>query len=297
MSAPGRRFSRRSPGCRASEGRSASSNQARDGFLNSPHLSNHHRLMEDEAARLAGGTSIWADAALLSLAASKSGSPEVHELAVRALDAGWRQPARRAQILKAVAAIAHSPSRERVLEALKDSDPAVVSAARQAAAALRIDPNAKPGKPTGPVIAKLKTDDIVAAVLKTPGDARLGEDLFVRLNCVKCHTVKPDEPLRGPFLGNIASTYKRRELAEAVLIPSKSIAQGFVTNVFVLDDGRLVTGFVTQEAADQVTIRDIEGKELRIPTAQIEERAKQPISMMPEGLVKGDHAPRLRLAR
>ena len=35
-----------------------------------------------------------------------------------------------------------------------------------------------------------------------------------------------------------------------------------------------------------MTIRDIEGKEFEIPTASIEERVKQPISMMPEGLVK-----------
>ena len=45
-------------------------------------------------------------------------------------------------------------------------------------------------------------------------------------------------------------------------------------------------GFVSQEAADRVTIRDIDGKEHVIPTASIEQRGKQPLSMMPEGLVK-----------
>ncbi len=71
-----------------------------------------------------------------------------------------------------------------------------------------------------------------------------------------------------------------------MLIPSKSIAQGFATNQFLLDDGRTLMGFVSQEAADKVTIRDLEGKEYEIPIANIEERVKLPISMMPEGLVK-----------
>jgi putative heme-binding domain-containing protein len=60
----------------------------------------------------------------------------------------------------------------------------------------------------------------------------------------------------------------------------------FATNQFLLDDGRTLTGFVSQEAADKVTVRDIEGKEYQIPAASIEERVKLPISMMPEGLVK-----------
>ena len=81
-------------------------------------------------------------------------------------------------------------------------------------------------KQSGPRIETLSAEAVIVAVVKEKGDRRLGEDLFVRLNCTKCHTVKPDEPLRGPFLGTIASTYKRRDLAESVLIPSKSIAQG-----------------------------------------------------------------------
>jgi len=45
----------------------------------------------------------------------------------------------------------------------------------------------------------------------------------------------------------VAKTYKRGQLAESVLLPNKSIAQGFVTYLFVLDNGTTVTGFVTSE--------------------------------------------------
>ena len=51
-------------------------------------------------------------------------------------------------------------------------------------------------------------------------------------------------------------------------------------------DGKTVTGFITGEAADELTLRDGEGREIKIPLAKIEDRVKQNISIMPEGLVK-----------
>ena len=90
----------------------------------------------------------------------------------------------------------------------------------------------------------------------------------------------------GPYLPNVVKTYKRDQLAESILLPGKSIAQGFVTHLFVLDSGKSLTGFVTSEADDVITIRDQEGNETKIPTSQIEERIQQEgVSMMPDNLV------------
>lgn len=75
-----------------------------------------------------------------------------------------------------------------------------------------------------------------------------------------------------------------RQLAESVLLPNKSIAQGFATTLLVLDDGRSLVGFVTSEAADRLLLRDGQGVEHAIPKASIEERKKLPTSIMPEGL-------------
>jgi putative heme-binding domain-containing protein len=117
------------------------------------------------------------------------------------------------------------------------------------------------------------------------GDVSLGEQLFTRQGCVKCHAVKPGEPLKGPSLANAAAIYKRPDLAWAILEPNKSIAQGFATNIFTLDDGRALTGFVVQEAANHVVIRDATGAEHDIPTDAIEHRSTSPVSVMPAGLV------------
>ena len=192
------------------------------------------------AEKLAGPTSAWAEAALLGL--SVRGSPESREQVSRSLSEGWADPKRRVQILQAVGLARYRPYRERVLAALNDRIVRLPWLLRRPPMnALQPD-----SKSTGPRIEALAPEAVVAAVAKEKGDRLLGEDLFARLNCSKCHTVRADEPLRGPFLGTIAATYKRRDLAESVLIPSKSIAQGFATNQFILDDGRTLMGFVSQ---------------------------------------------------
>jgi len=74
----------------------------------------------------------------------------------------------------------------------------------------------------------------------------------------------------GPFSGTIAATYKRRELAEAILEPSKSIAQGFATNVFTMKDGS-VQAAVVREASDAVTIRNATAREFVLQKSEITE--------------------------
>lgn len=116
------------------------------------------------------------------------------------------------------------------------------------------------------------------------GDVKLGEELFAKQTCVNCHTISADQPLRGPFLRNIATIYKRGELAEAILVPDKTIAQGFASHRFELKDGDVLDGFVVQEAADSVTVRNVSAQEIRIPAGEISQRTQLETSLMPSGL-------------
>jgi len=264
------------------EERSKEIQQARDAFLNFPKADQHHEMLEQVAAKGDAEISPWANAVLLKLTELKTASPEAREAAKKSLDAGWADPKRRAQILQAVVRIKHRPYSEKVLAALNDSDLAVVQVAGRAATALKLE-GAK-AKPVGPNIGTMKLEEVVAAAVKTKGDARAGEELFTRQSCVNCHTVGADEPLRGPFLGNIATIYKRPELAEAILFPNKTIAQGFVTHHFALKDGEGHDGFVTKESAETVTIRNAAAQEIQIKLSDIAKREKLERSMMPEGL-------------
>ena len=253
--------------------------QAGQAFLKSNGLTFNQNMLIREAERKAGDRSAWADAALLTLSNDKGG------LAAKALDRAWKDPARVAQVLRAVALAEHKGSADRVLSALNDPNPAVAEAAKGAATVLRLDRPGNSARPSGPLVKVLGIDRALDQIVATKGDRAAGERIFNRLNCLNCHTVKPTDPPKGPYLGNIAATYKRRDLAESILRPSKTLAQGFTTTVLALDDGTTVTGFIVKEAADAITLRTAEAKELVIPVARIEERAKRDVSVMPEGLV------------
>jgi putative heme-binding domain-containing protein len=245
-------------------------------------LESHVDLLAETAKQTDAPQSRWAEAGLLVLLEAKDVSPEHKAIADAAVEQGWANPRRRVQIMDA-ALLANARSLEaRVRIALKDPDAAVASAAQRVADQWKLAPMPTPA---GPRLKTMKPEDVLAAAIEEKGDVARGEQVFVRLQCSKCHTVKAGEALRGPHLPQVVKTYKRNQLVESILLPSKSIAQGFVTTLFVLDSGKTRTGFVTSEAADVITIRDNEGKEFRIPVDSIEERARQPISMMPAGLV------------
>ena len=257
---------------------------ASQGFLKSEKLENHHLAIEHIAAESADtAEGLWAYASLLELASRKSGSPESRELSQKAIDTAWQIPKQKAVLISAAGTTKNRSLDDRILIALGSPDPVIKAAAKSAAKALKLKP--RPEDKT-PKISTLDPAKALAAVIKHKGEVAVGEAIFARATCVACHTVSQDEPQKGPYLGNIFETYKRPELAEAILNPNKTIAQGFATNLIVLKDGKTqMMGFVTDEQADQVTVRDIASKEHNFKKADIEKREELPMSMMPPGLM------------
>ncbi|MES2439892.1 MAG: ThuA domain-containing protein [Verrucomicrobiota bacterium] len=252
---------------------------ARKAFLMSPKLENHHQMLEDLAAKLDGPLSVWADAALLSLGERKEGSPEARELSKKATDHGWEDPKRRVQLLKAIQIIGFHNYDDKVRAAMEDGEAAVSAAARDTAASLKLE---KKVEDKTPLVGSMKPEEVVAEVMKTKGDIATGQQMFAR--CTACHAVSADEPQKGPYLGNIAQTYSREELASNILDPGKTIAQGFATEIFTLKDGTVQMGFVTEESAGQVKVRNIAAQEFTWQASDIVKREKQPNSLMPPGL-------------
>ncbi|MCA9247097.1 MAG: c-type cytochrome [Planctomycetales bacterium] len=134
-------------------------------------------------------------------------------------------------------------------------------------------------------IANMSFEAARTRALAHAGDAELGKALFVSQSCIACHTYANGQLPKGPHLVDIGKRYKREELVESVLRPSAKIAQGFDTYAFVTADGEVLTGFVASESAHSVVVRDQTGLSREIATDEIEERQKQPVSIMPEGLV------------
>jgi len=143
----------------------------------------------------------------------------------------------------------------------------------------KADPNDKNA------IANLPPDVVAERAAATPGDVAKGQLLFKQQSCINCHTFANGQQPKGPHLVDIGKRYKRAELIESILNPSKKIAQGFDTWAFAMVDGKVYTGFVVLESAETVTVRDATGISRELHQQNIEDRVKQEISMMPIGIV------------
>lgn len=143
----------------------------------------------------------------------------------------------------------------------------------------KVDPNNKNQ------IANMPFEQAAARALKTPGNPERGKLLFTAQSCVACHTVAEGQTPKGPHLVDIGKRYKPAELVESILKPSAKIAQGFDTYSFITTDGKILQGFVVSESAEAIELRQNDGTAKTLPTDEIDERVKQEVSMMPNGVV------------
>jgi putative membrane-bound dehydrogenase-like protein len=252
--------------------------------LRDPRRAGSHVEWLREQVESDSSAGVWSAALLLALANHDESSPEARALAQQAIDTEWGGDAfQQLKLLTAAREINLREFEPRVRESLASDEEAVAKIAAEIAKDWNLE--AMP-TPAGPFLSELDKAEAIARATAEHGDVEYGKFLYEKLGCAKCHTVSKADPLRGPYLPQVAKTYKREQLAESILDPSKSIAQGFATEIFILDDGTQLTGFITSENAEEVTIRDKDAKETKIPVATIEARVKQTISVMPEGLVK-----------
>ena len=134
-------------------------------------------------------------------------------------------------------------------------------------------------------IGNRQISEVVATVLPLEGNADAGRELFRAQACIHCHTYANGQRPKGPHLVDIGKRATKQELLLSILDPGKTIAQGFDTWSFLLDDGRVFTGFVALESAETVTIRQTDGLPQEFARDAIDERIKQEVSMMPNGIV------------
>ena len=142
----------------------------------------------------------------------------------------------------------------------------------------------------GPATGGFDPDRFKAVALKGQGRSEKGKALFFDLKglaCSKCHVVGGEGGPIGPELSGIAARYPREELVASILYPSARIFSGYETVVVATADGRVLTGLVKSDNADGIEIQDAEGKRIKIPRADVEDRKTSELSLMPNGIVEG----------
>lgn len=138
--------------------------------------------------------------------------------------------------------------------------------------------------------AAMTPDEILAYHTKDEkgGDAEAGRALYDKL-CATCHRFGGIGRDVGPDLTTITSRFKKRDILESILWPSKVVSDQYQAEMIELKDGKVVTGVLVRESAAAVLVRTAENPEkpVAVPKGQIATRAPSPVSLMPEGLFSG----------
>ncbi len=135
--------------------------------------------------------------------------------------------------------------------------------------------------PTPEEVAQLVTE------IAAKGDPARGERIFRRadLSCMRCHSVSRAGGQVGPELSAVGGSSPLDYIANSILNPNLAVKEQYVTRVFELSDGKVLSGVVIDRDETRVRIRDAQGKVIVIPAADIEDESEGK-SMMPQGLTK-----------
>jgi quinoprotein glucose dehydrogenase len=110
--------------------------------------------------------------------------------------------------------------------------------------------------------------------------ALLGQQVFERNACTKCHTTATQTTLLAPSLKGIAAQ-KVDYLIESVLYPSKIIKTGFESETVLTTDGRVLSGLVKEEGK-VLRVLNLD-RDVRVAKSDVESRTVSRVSIMPEG--------------
>ncbi len=119
------------------------------------------------------------------------------------------------------------------------------------------------------------------------GSAERGREVFfgnAAVACLRCHKVHAIGGDVGPDLTDIGAKRDRLSILRAIVDPDAEIAEGYESVVLLLDDGRIVTGVLRREDADEIELATAEGSIIKVEKRRIEARRRGP-SAMPSDLV------------
>ncbi len=121
-----------------------------------------------------------------------------------------------------------------------------------------------------------------AAVLREQPDLASGAALFEK-HCALCHRIGDKGAKIGPNLDGVGIRGIER-LLEDILDPSRTVDQAFRTTQIVTVDGRSLTGLALREEGNILVLADAQGKEIRVPLDEIEQRVVSQLSVMPSNV-------------
>ncbi len=111
-----------------------------------------------------------------------------------------------------------------------------------------------------------------------------GAALFTK-HCGVCHQVAGKGTVVGPQLDGIGQRGLERVL-EDVLDPNRNVDVNFRTTTVVTKEGKIFAGLIRREEGATLVLADNKGKEFTVPLADVDERVKSTLSLMPANVAE-----------
>ena len=116
-----------------------------------------------------------------------------------------------------------------------------------------------------------------------------GKQLFTVANCVGCHKLENAGKEFGPDLAKLDVKLKPSDILKELLNPSEKINEKYITNVFELQNGKVIQGLVVEESGDIIKVVEnplISTNPILIKRNEVAERTRSKVSIMPKGLLE-----------
>jgi putative heme-binding domain-containing protein len=135
-------------------------------------------------------------------------------------------------------------------------------------------------------------DELMAALLATPPDRvpkpAEGQPVFEKL-CAACHRFGDLGTDVGPDLTTLNSRFKKKDILESILWPSKIISDQYEAFMIETTGGDIITGAVVMEDDRRIVLRTAQDPDrpVQVAKSQIKTQQKSTVSLMPEELLTG----------
>jgi len=138
---------------------------------------------------------------------------------------------------------------------------------------------------TGGTVTRAAVIAEYRSVLDLPADAERGKVVYLKGKCATCHRRGAEGLEIGPNLATVLN-HPPEKLLNSILDPNAEIHPGYQRYNCQLESGLIVSGLLTAETSNSVTIKLEDGSVKTLARSQIELLQNSSLSLMPEGLEK-----------
>jgi putative heme-binding domain-containing protein len=139
-----------------------------------------------------------------------------------------------------------------------------------------------------PIESKYKFDELLAFLDKNStssnGTLGRGRAVFEKAQCIKCHKYGKEGEGIGPDLTTVSKRFKRRDILESIVYPSKVISDQYRSSLIITKDGKRLDGLAAPQG-DIVTVLLSDGSKVTLKRDDIDQQFASLVSVMPERLL------------